>query len=132
MGTTQNTMASRLTALRPLLSRRAVAARLPYISTPRRTYATPSSNPTKDFYKQFTRPVAKVLLMAVLTYQLVYFGWMTLETEEIKAQADGESVVGRTRETTADEAKATIGTLEGKVDEYKKKIAAEATPEKKS
>jgi len=113
--TTQNTMASRLTALRPLLSRRAVAARLPYISTPRRTYATPSSNPTKDFYKQFTRPVAKVLLMAVLTYQLVYFGWMTLETEEIKAQAD-----------------ATIGTLEGKVDEYKKKIAAEATPEKKS
>merc|ERR1712000_573148 len=113
--TTQNTMASRLTALRPLLSRRAVAARLPYISTPRRTYATPSSNPTKDFYKQFTRPVTKVLLMAVLTYQLVYFGWMTLETEEIKAQAD-----------------ATIGTLEGKVDEYKKKIAAEATPEKKS
>lgn len=43
-----------------------------------------------EFYKTFTRPVAKVLLMAVLTYQLVYWSWLKLETDEIRAETDGE------------------------------------------
>jgi hypothetical protein len=34
--------------------------------------------------------VAKVLLMAVLTYQLIYWSWVKLETDEIRAERDGE------------------------------------------
>ncbi|KAH7318734.1 hypothetical protein B0I35DRAFT_432847 [Stachybotrys elegans] len=43
---------------------------------------------TSKFYKQFSRPVAKVLLMAVLTYQVVYWAWVKLETDEIIAQTE--------------------------------------------
>jgi hypothetical protein len=43
----------------------------------------------RDFYKTFTRPVAKVLLTAVFTYQLVYWAWVKLETDEIRAETDG-------------------------------------------
>ena len=42
-----------------------------------------------QFYKTFTRPVAKALLIAVLTYQLVYFGWTKLETDDIREKTDG-------------------------------------------
>ncbi|KXX78455.1 Inner membrane assembly complex subunit 17 [Madurella mycetomatis] len=42
------------------------------------------------FYKTFTRPVAKCALLAVLTYQLVYFGWTKLVHEEIKADRQAE------------------------------------------
>lgn len=73
-----------------------------------------------------------MLLGAILTYQLVYFGWMALETEEIKAQADGELIDGQKKELNADGRTATIGELEGKVEEYKKKISAEAKLEKGS
>ncbi|KFH46266.1 hypothetical protein ACRE_029370 [Hapsidospora chrysogenum ATCC 11550] len=87
-------------------------------TTVRRTFASgpsdKSNNPTSQFYKTFTRPVAKVLLMAVLTYQLIYWSWVKLETDEIRAERD-----------------ATIADLEAKVDEYKSKVAAEAK-EKKS
>ncbi|PQE11349.1 Inner membrane assembly complex subunit 17 protein [Rutstroemia sp. NJR-2017a BVV2] len=39
--------------------------------------------PQRNFYKTFTRPVAKVLLMAAFTYQLVYWGWVKLEKNEM-------------------------------------------------
>lgn len=55
--------------------------------------------PQRDFYKTFTRPVAKVLLTAVFTYQLVYWTWMKLETDEIRAETDGNA---RKRPTTND------------------------------
>ncbi|TDZ22465.1 hypothetical protein Cob_v004610 [Colletotrichum orbiculare MAFF 240422] len=38
------------------------------------------------FYKTFTRPVLKVLLMATLTYQILYWGWIKLEQDEIRAE----------------------------------------------
>ncbi|KAL6849778.1 hypothetical protein ACO1O0_009323 [Amphichorda felina] len=69
----------------------------------------PTPRSQSEFYKTFTRPVAKVLLIAVLTYQFVYWSWMKLETDEIRAETD-----------------ATISDLEAKVEEYKKKAAAEA------
>ncbi|KAG9255241.1 uncharacterized protein F5Z01DRAFT_673193 [Emericellopsis atlantica] len=75
----------------------------------RRLYASKAPNPASQFYKTFTRPVAKVLLIAVFTYQLIYWSWVKLDTEETKAQAD-----------------ATIAGLEAQVDEYKKKVLAEA------
>lgn len=74
--------------------------------------------------------------MAVLTYQLIYWSWVKLETDEIRAERDGEfpNVGG---EGCQDIWKltscliATIADLEAKVDEYKSKVAAEAK-EKKS
>lgn len=36
------------------------------------------------FYKTFGRPIAKVFLGAVFTYQAVYLFWVKLETDEIK------------------------------------------------
>ncbi|KAJ4306546.1 hypothetical protein N0V88_001350 [Collariella sp. IMI 366227] len=43
-----------------------------------------------NFYKTFTRPVAKCALLAVFVYQLVYFGWSRLETDEIKEERQTE------------------------------------------
>jgi hypothetical protein len=42
-----------------------------------------------QFYKTFTRPIAKVLLTATLTYQFLYWAWVKLETDEIRAETDG-------------------------------------------
>lgn len=42
-----------------------------------------------NFYKTFTRPVAKTLLLAVFTYQLAYWAWVKLEQDEIKAERRG-------------------------------------------
>lgn len=41
------------------------------------------------FYKTFTRPVAKCLLLAMFTYQLAYFAWVKLETDEIRDDRQG-------------------------------------------
>ncbi|KAF4625192.1 hypothetical protein G7Y89_g12973 [Cudoniella acicularis] len=43
-----------------------------------------------DFYRTFTRPIVKVLLLATFTYQLAYWGWVRLEKDEIKAERNGE------------------------------------------
>ncbi|KAI5461107.1 hypothetical protein BGZ63DRAFT_424032 [Mariannaea sp. PMI_226] len=40
------------------------------------------------FYKQFTRPFAKTMLIAVFTYQAVYWLWVKGETDEIRAEKD--------------------------------------------
>ncbi|KAH7336554.1 hypothetical protein BKA65DRAFT_36216, partial [Rhexocercosporidium sp. MPI-PUGE-AT-0058] len=47
-------------------------------------------SPHVGFYKTFTRPVVKVLLMATFTYQLAYWGWVYLEKAEIKKQKNAE------------------------------------------
>ncbi|KUJ15575.1 uncharacterized protein LY89DRAFT_735676 [Mollisia scopiformis] len=47
-------------------------------------------SPHVGFYKTFTRPVAKVLLMATFTYQLAYWGWVKLEKDEIKREKSAE------------------------------------------
>ncbi|KAK2009380.1 hypothetical protein LZ32DRAFT_608543 [Colletotrichum eremochloae] len=39
-----------------------------------------------NFYKTFTRPVLKVLLMATLTYQIAYWSWTKLEQDEIREE----------------------------------------------
>ena len=78
-----------------------------------------------QFYKTFTRPVAKVLLIAVFTYQLIYWSWVKLDTEETKAQADGKAS-HEPYSNDAETCTATIAGLEAKVDEYKKKALAEA------
>ncbi|VUC34942.1 unnamed protein product [Clonostachys rosea] len=86
-------MAPRIPMLRSALLQR------PYYRTAR-PYSTKAPNPTSQFYKTFTRPIAKVILGAVLTYQLVYWAWVKLETDEIMAD-----------------------TAERKVDDYKNKTS---------
>ncbi|KAM0279996.1 hypothetical protein ACHAQH_004325 [Verticillium albo-atrum] len=57
-----------------------------------RSYATADKPPSAvaNFYKSFTRPTLKVLLMATLTYQIAYLGWTKLEMDEIKAERTQE------------------------------------------
>ncbi|KAI1138991.1 hypothetical protein F5Y05DRAFT_412857 [Hypoxylon sp. FL0543] len=85
-------MLSRTT--RPLASLRAIAA---HRSSPAiRTWARfsssqqgqPQSPPgeslNKQFFKTFGRPIAKVFLLAIFTYQVAYYFWVRLEQDEIK------------------------------------------------
>ncbi|KAH8804626.1 hypothetical protein F5884DRAFT_419530 [Xylogone sp. PMI_703] len=47
-------------------------------------------SPHIGFYKTFARPIAKVLLMATLTYQMAYWAWVKLEKDEIRAEREAE------------------------------------------
>ncbi|KAI0459798.1 hypothetical protein F5B21DRAFT_454235 [Xylaria acuta] len=40
----------------------------------------------KTFYKTFGRPIAKVFLMAIFTYQLAYYFWVKMEQDEVRAE----------------------------------------------
>ncbi|KAJ9645263.1 hypothetical protein H2199_003269 [Coniosporium tulheliwenetii] len=53
------------------------------------TPPTPS-NPHRAFYQSFGRPVAKVFLGALLTYQAIYWSWLKLESLEIKEDKNEE------------------------------------------
>lgn len=61
-----------------------------------------ASNPHRNFYKTFGRPIAKNFLIAVCTYQLLYLGWTKLESMEIKQQKEAEvqSLEGELRSLT--------------------------------
>jgi len=43
----------------------------------------------RNFYKEFGRPVAKVFLMAIFTYQLVYFFWAALDIDASVREKEG-------------------------------------------
>ncbi|KAF2454977.1 hypothetical protein BDY21DRAFT_365973 [Lineolata rhizophorae] len=47
-------------------------------------------NPHRNFYKSFGRPVAKVFLGSMFTYQLLYWSWLKLEAVEIKKEKTAE------------------------------------------
>lgn len=48
-----------------------------------------SDSPQVGFYRSFGRPIAKVFLGAMFTYQMTYLLWLKLETEETKADQNG-------------------------------------------
>ncbi len=48
------------------------------------------SNPHRAYYQTHGRALFKCLTLAFLTYQIVYWTWLTLETEEIKDQKNRE------------------------------------------
>ena len=50
----------------------------------------PQSNPHRDFYKTFGRPIAKNFLMAVATYQIIYWSWLKLESLELLKEKEVE------------------------------------------
>ncbi|OTB05830.1 hypothetical protein M426DRAFT_319511 [Hypoxylon sp. CI-4A] len=39
-----------------------------------------------QFFKTFGRPIAKVFLVAIFTYQLAYYLWVRLEQDETKSE----------------------------------------------
>ncbi|KAL1867588.1 hypothetical protein Plec18167_008588 [Paecilomyces lecythidis] len=41
-------------------------------------------------FRAFGRPFAKVFLGAILTYQILYWTWLKLETDESKLEKNGE------------------------------------------
>ncbi|KAF3176082.1 hypothetical protein TWF225_008780 [Orbilia oligospora] len=57
--------------------------------------ATPPGEPKKKsphvgFYQVYGRALSKVLLMSLLVYQGLYYGWMYLEHLEVKHGKEGE------------------------------------------
>ncbi|RCI13678.1 hypothetical protein L249_5458 [Ophiocordyceps polyrhachis-furcata BCC 54312] len=74
----------------------ALTRRLPWLGrrllfpppTQQRAFAssTGQPSPASIFYKTFSRPIAKTLLLAVFTYQLAYWGWAKLEADDIRAE----------------------------------------------
>ncbi|KAH7152486.1 hypothetical protein B0J13DRAFT_548546 [Dactylonectria estremocensis] len=81
------TTTTALANLRSVMALRMMANYGTTVST--RAYSTkkpPSA--VSQFYKQFTRPVAKTLLIAVFTYQLAYWAWAKAEADEIRADRD--------------------------------------------
>lgn len=50
----------------------------------------PRTNPHGAYYQTHGRALFKCLTLAFLTYQIVYWTWLTLETEEIKGQKNRE------------------------------------------
>ncbi|CAK7233075.1 hypothetical protein SBRCBS47491_008484 [Sporothrix bragantina] len=57
-----------------------------------RRWNSSSSEPSaySSFFKTFGRPITKVCLMAVFTYQLAFFGWTKLEQDEIRNERQAE------------------------------------------
>ncbi|TWU77553.1 hypothetical protein ED733_007569 [Metarhizium rileyi] len=71
-----------------------------------RSYATAKQpGPTSHFYKTFTRPVAKVLVLAVFTYQFIYWGWVKLEADEHRQKTDAEIADLETKVRKLDQAR---------------------------
>ncbi|TVY36132.1 hypothetical protein LSUB1_G005573 [Lachnellula subtilissima] len=80
------------------------------------------------FYKTFSRPIAKALLMATFTYQFVYWGWVYLEKGEIKAQKTGERLwnIGR---INIESSQGALAEIEGLEKELKGLTDAKTKPE---
>ncbi|OLN84458.1 hypothetical protein CCHL11_08202 [Colletotrichum chlorophyti] len=73
--------------------RRALRPRLPQFHQATRFYSTSEEKRPSivgNFYKTFTGPVLKVLLMATFTYQVTYWTWTKLEQDEIRADKQRE------------------------------------------
>lgn len=57
---------------------------------PSRFYSSSPAEPEhKSFIKVFGRPIFKVALMAIFTYQLAYYGWLRLEQNETREVLNG-------------------------------------------
>ncbi|RDW68506.1 hypothetical protein BP5796_09163 [Coleophoma crateriformis] len=54
------------------------------------THTQANREEQRQFYKTFTRPVAKVVLMATFVYQALYWSWVKMEKDEIKGEKNVE------------------------------------------
>ena len=57
----------------------------------------PRDNAYKSYYKGFGRPVALNFLVAMATFQAIYWSWLKLESIEEKSERGGE-IASLTRE----------------------------------
>ncbi|KAI1864832.1 uncharacterized protein JN550_008652 [Neoarthrinium moseri] len=74
------------------------------------TTTTTTAGPSASFYKTFGRPIFKVALLAIFTYQLAYYGWVKLETDEVKGEAAATIADLEQRIETLERARATKAT----------------------
>jgi len=51
----------------------------------------------RAFYQDFGRPIAKVFLGALFTYQVLYWSWLKLESIEVKREKNGASPPAKER-----------------------------------
>lgn len=69
------------------------ARRLPSVRANSTTYQAPEppkSNPHRDFYRGPFRPIAYNVLIALATFQAIYWSWLKLESLEVKQTANKE------------------------------------------
>ncbi|KAI6275049.1 hypothetical protein MCOR27_007143 [Pyricularia oryzae] len=57
-------------------------------------YSSSSSKPSLsgNFYKTFGRPILKVVLSAMFVYQVAYYGWVKMETDEITRDREEQPI----------------------------------------
>ncbi|MCJ1421794.1 hypothetical protein MMC32_008161 [Xylographa parallela] len=78
-----------LTAIRIASLRRTSTEQFPSSSSGASVPCKPVS-PHVGFYQTFGRPIAKVFLGAIFTYQVTYWLWTKLEMDEIKHDKTAE------------------------------------------
>jgi hypothetical protein len=64
--------------------------RRPFHTSPIHHQGSRPPNPHTDFYRSHGRALFKALTLAFFTYQVCYWAWLVLETEEIKDQKSRE------------------------------------------
>lgn len=81
---------------RPLVQR-AVVGRMRYFSyqppnppSSNSSGGTAAKNLHRAFYSDFGSPILKVFLGALFTYQALYWGWMKLETLDVRDEKNAE------------------------------------------
>ncbi|KIW17792.1 hypothetical protein PV08_04987 [Exophiala spinifera] len=84
-------------AVRSSVARQQGALQTRYLSTTRSFRQTPTQSSSEgppekpiNFYGTHGRAFFKAITLAFLTYQIAYWAWLTLETEEIKDQKTRE------------------------------------------
>ncbi|GAM82425.1 hypothetical protein ANO11243_004040 [Dothideomycetidae sp. 11243] len=81
-----------LPQLRPTQTFRISAKRRLHVD-PTPQPAAPEPNAHRSFWLSFGRPIAKVFLLAMATYQLSYLAWAKMASIEEEREGDGE--IGR-------------------------------------
>ncbi|ODM19852.1 hypothetical protein SI65_04838 [Aspergillus cristatus] len=79
--------------LQQLSTRRTLSTTLPRNNAPPPSSAPKENSSYRDGmsrYKTFVSPFAKVFLGAIFTYQVIYWTWLKLETDEIKVEKNKE------------------------------------------
>lgn len=79
----------------------------PTYQAPKPTNSNIPSNPHRSFYRTFGRPIVKNFLIAILTYQVIYYSWMKLDSLDVKKTKTEElrALEGEVRALTRGEAK---------------------------
>lgn len=75
--------------------------------TPTAAATRPAAGGSTNFYRTHGRALFKALTLAFFSYQIIYWAWLTLETEEIKDQKNREIAALEDQVRLLDEARRT-------------------------